>query len=76
MSRKLDELDRVRTSVILSSPFDIDPKAKGMERRAVLQKKAFKYGYASFSELAREFADDETKLFERILNNMRGRKEA
>jgi len=62
MDRKLDEAERVRTSVILSSPRDTDPQSEGQRRRAALQKRASEYGYLSFSELARDFADGKTEL--------------
>lgn len=59
---EIAESNRVRTSVILTSPRDSDPKSAGQRRRRRLQERAAEYGYLSFSELARDFADGKTEL--------------
>lgn len=61
--RQNDEaVARVRTSIVLSSPSDYDPDEEGLRRRAALQDRAAAFGYLSFSELVRDFADNKIDI--------------
>lgn len=52
------DTSHVRTSVVLTSPFDINPKDEAERRRTALQRQADELGYFSVSELVRDIADE------------------
>lgn len=62
MQEHEEVMSRVRTSIILSAPNDADPDEAGKRRQAALQDRAKAYGYFSFSELVRAFADNKIDI--------------